>query len=149
MADATTANPLAGVPTSTDPTASFLTQIYDLVRGVSGKDNSQASNAAAAADPFASQRGPYQGMLSKLLTDPGSFTSDPGYQFAKEQGLEGVSRANNALGIGNSGKNVLDLDKYATGYAEQAYDTRINQLMQLSGATSGSPGTAASVPTLR
>lgn len=137
----------------------------------------QAREAAGMADPFSGQRGryqtqlgtalggglpnPYQDQLTGLLTNPSSFQTDPGYQFALSQGQEGISRAANALyGTQRSGAIAPELAKYTEGYANQAYDTRINQLTGLtgmqntynqnqigqlltaSGATTGSPAAA-------
>ena len=124
-------------------TGDLLTQFYDLISGVSGKDVNRAKEAASLADPFASQRGQYQKQLQGLLTDPNSFKTDPGYQFALGQGQEGISRASNALyGTQRTGHLAPELAKFNEGYASQAYGDRINQLMQLSGANTGSPAAA-------
>jgi len=124
-------------------TGDLLTQFYDLISGVSGKDINRAKEAASLADPFASQRGQYQQQLQGLLTDPSSFKTDPGYQFALGQGQEGISRASNALyGTQRTGHLAPELAKFTEGYANQAYSDRINQLMQLSGANTGSPAAA-------
>jgi hypothetical protein len=132
----------ATVPGS-DPLAQGIGSIYDLIRGVSGYDVTRAQNAAALADPFATQRPQYQQMLQGLLTDPNSFKKDPGYQFALSEGQQGIERQANALyGGGGAGALLPELAKYTEGYAAQNYDQRINQLMTLSGATTGSPGTA-------
>jgi hypothetical protein len=117
----------------------------------------QAREAAGLADPFASQRGQYQDLLktamgqyTDLLTNPGSFSLNPGEQFAEKQGLEGVARHGNAMfGTTRAGGTAIGLDKYATGFAEQAYDTRVkqfgdrvNMLMNPAGVNAGSPAAA-------
>jgi hypothetical protein len=117
--------------------------IYDLIRGITGGDISAASGAALKADPFAPERGQYQQQLAALMRDPNSFKTDPGYKFALGQGQEGITRAENALyGTQRTGSLAPDLAKFTEGYASQAYADRINQLMVLSGATTGSPAAA-------
>lgn len=75
----------------------------------------------------------YSNSLKKLLTDPSSFTTDPGYQFAKDQALDGVMRANSSmLGSGNIATALADR---AGGMASQAYDGRVNQLAALLGTS--------------
>lgn len=158
--------PQIGVPGAGSPSGTvqspagwggWIAQLYDLYRGVSGQDINQAQRAAYAADPFASQRPQYQTALqttfgqqpspalqrlTDLLTNPGSFTADPGYQFAKEQGLEGVARHGNAMfGTTRSGNTAIALDQYGTGFAEQAYDTRVNQLLGQAGLESSNYNT--------
>jgi len=138
-------NPITGVPgtAGSDPLALFATQIYDLFRGAGGTDINQSKAAAAAADPFSTQRPQYQQMLQGLLTDPTSFKADPGYQFALGQGQEaGLRSANKIYGTQRAGAIPIELAKYTEGYAAQNYDNRINQLLTLSGANTGSPGTA-------
>ena len=98
------------------------------------------------ADPFASQRPQYQQQLQQLMTDPNSFKQDPGYQFALGQGQEAISGASNALyGGTRAGSLYPELAKYTEGYASQSYDNRIQQLMQMAGVQSGSPGTAGAL----
>ncbi|MDE2022533.1 MAG: hypothetical protein KGI71_06520 [Patescibacteria group bacterium] len=109
--------------------------IMDLIRGVKGTDVYNAQTAAGYADPFASQRGQYQKQLQGLLTDPNSFQMDPGTQFAENQALQAVGRQGNSMfGTTRSGNTAQALEQTAAGYGAQAYNTRIQQLMQMSGA---------------
>jgi hypothetical protein len=107
--------------------------------------NSGASTAANAADPFASQRGQYQGMLSNLINNPSSITSTPGYQFGLTQSQNAVEGSAAANGMVNSG-NVLDaLSTNAQGYASTQLTNQELLFAQLSGANVGSPGEAGSI----
>lgn len=73
--------------------------------------------------------GYYGNALKGMLSNPGSFQTDPGYQFAKQQALDAVMRSNsNMLGSGNL---MNALEDRASGLASQAYDTRLNQLTGL------------------
>lgn len=156
----------------------FLLGLFDLNEGARGAGQNRGSTAADIADPFRGERGKYmpmlfdalagsrtgpgQNQLLKLLNDPGSFTMDPGAQFAMEQGLEGVARHGNAMfGTTRSGNTAIELEKFATGFAGEQYSNRINQLLGLtqlenqdrqayidelligSGAKTGSPAAAA------
>ncbi len=127
-------------------TTTGITQLYDLISGLTGQDIRQGQQAAAAADPFASQRGQYQTELSNLMKDPSSFKTDPGYQFALQQGQDALlAKAGAMYGGGRAGAILPELAKYTEGYASQAYDNRINQLMQMAGVNAGSPGTAGAI----
>ena len=127
----------------------LLTGGYDIYRGLAGGgrgDVGRAKESAAMADPFASQRPQYQQQLLGLMTDPNSFKQDPGYQFALSQGQGAISGASNALyGGTRAGSLYPELAKYTEGYASQSYDNRIQQLMQMAGVQSGSPGTAGAL----
>lgn len=104
-----------------------------------------ASSAAAAADPFTSQRGQYQDQLSKLLNNPSSITSDPGYQFQLKQGLDAVNGSMAAGGFLNSGNRASALEKYGQDYASTQLQNKELFLAQLAGANVGSPGTAGQI----
>ena len=120
--------------------------IYSALAGGSQGDIGRAKESAAMADPFASQRPQYQQQLQQLMTDPNSFKQDPGYQFALSQGQQAISGASNALyGGTRAGALYPELAKYTEGYAAQNYDNRIQQLMQMAGVQSGSPGTAGAL----
>lgn len=131
-----------------DPTGSagLISQIIDLFKGIKGDDLDAANGIADVADPFRQQRSKSQEMLFKLLSDPTSFTQDAGYQFAKDQGLDATARKGNAMfGTTRVGNTAVELDKFGTGFASQAYNDRIQQLMKMSGVDSGSPATAAAM----
>lgn len=75
----------------------------------------------------------YSNSLRSLLTDPSSFTADPGYQFARSEALRAVTGQNsNMLGSGNL---LNALEDRASGLASQAYDNRVNQLSGLLGTS--------------
>lgn len=107
--------------------------------------NSGAQNAANAADPFASQRGQYQTMLSNLINNPSSITSTPGYQFGLQQSQNAVEGSAAANGMVNSGNVLQALSTNAQGYASTQLNNQELFLAQLSGANIGSPGEAGSI----
>ena len=133
-----------------DSIGAGLGGVLSLIQGLSSGPYgavTQAQQAAALADPFAAQRAGYQDQLRGLLSDPSSFKTDPGYQFALSQGQDAIKGNAGALYGGTAGLGGLnpELAKFTEGYAAQNYDNRINQLMQMSGANTGSPATAGQI----
>src|ERR1700679_2974331 len=130
---------------------SFAAVAGGLAAGAVGVVGSQvlggggASGAASAADPFASQRGQYQSMLSNLINNPSSITSNPGYEFGLQQSQNAVEGSAAANGMVNSGNVLQALSTNAQGYASQQLTNQELLLAQLSGANVGSPGEAGSI----
>ena len=120
-----------------------LDELYQLPQQQSVQSQGIANEASRLADPFASQRGQYQTMLSKTMANPGEFGSSPAYQFAFDQGLQGVNRSLAKGGMLNSGNRLTELTKYGQGMAGQQYFNQANLLSGLAGARSGSPVGAA------
>lgn len=109
-----------------------------------------ASASANAADPFSSQRGQYQSMLSDLLTgDPAkteaTLSSQPGYQFGLNQAIQSTQGSAAAAGMLNSGNALSAIQQTSQGYADQQFYNYAQMLMQLSGANTGNPGMAGSI----
>jgi len=59
----------------------------------------------------------------------------PGYQFAREQGLEGISRQGAQMGKLYSGQTMKEMAKFGTGLASQTYQQQVGNLMNLLGRT--------------
>lgn len=66
--------------------------------------------------------------LLKLLSDPSSIESQPGYQFAYNQGLDAVNRTAAAKGQLGSGNRLYDLTKYGQGLASTQYQNTLSGL---------------------
>jgi hypothetical protein len=107
--------------------------------------NSGAQGAANAADPFSSQRGQYQQMLSQLINNPSSITSNPGYEFGLQESNKAVEGSAAANGMVNSGNVLQALSTNSQQYASQQLNNQELLLAQLSGANIGSPGTAGQI----
>lgn len=107
--------------TALDNSQSFLDQtqtgatMYSNALGLNGADGVQAAQDA--------------------------FQAGPGYQFARDQGLDAVMRKASAMGRVGSGNTSMDLVNYATGLADQTYNSwldRVGGYMEnLGGATGG------------
>lgn len=104
--------------------------------------NDIANRAAAAADPFASQRGQYQTMLSQLMTNPSSFNLSPAAQAQMRLGTENLQRSAAAQGFLGSGNILASLQQYGQDVASKDYWNYITNLSTLSGAATSSPAAA-------
>ena len=102
-----------------------------------------AQQAVGMADPFGKYRGQFAKQLQTLYQNPWQIADTPGYQFRLAQGLEGVNRNAAASGMLGSGNRLMELMRYGQDYGSQEFDNEIARLMQLSGATMGSPTGAA------
>lgn len=90
--------------------------------------------ARAGADPFAPYRGEYAQQMQRLMRDPGSIVSAPGYQ----AGLQGVMRSMAAQGYQGSGNMMAALQDYSGDF--------YNQTLRMLGGFAGAgvdPGTGA------
>lgn len=75
-----------------------------------------------------------------------AFQTNPGYQFQLDQGLQALGRGNSARGSFQSGGAGIDELKYATGYADQAYDKWLGNLTGYNGvAATGTAGQAGAL----
>jgi len=118
-------------------TVSSVVGIASGVSGLLGGDDSGQSNqqAAQAADPFAPYRAQYIGQLNTLMSNPWEVTKQPGYEWLRSQGEQGVIRTLAAQGRTQSGAEQIELAKYDQGFANTFYNDSLNRLMQLSGAS--------------
>lgn len=64
--------------------------------------------------------------------DYSSFYNSPDYQFAQQQGEQGIERGANARGMNLSGGTLRDLSSFNSGLATQQYGNYYNRLMGLS-----------------
>lgn len=109
--------------------------------------SASSSNAAALADPFASQRSQYQTQLSDLVKDPSSFLSSPLHKATTDYGVQAINRSAAAKGQLNSGNRLTDLLRYGQATGAENYYKQADLLSTLSGATTSSPAAAASAQT--
>jgi hypothetical protein len=116
------------------------------------------SGATGQADPN-SFGGQAKQRLSDLMgfngADPtAALRATPGYQFALQQGLQGIENSAAARGMQLSGATLKDLNDYAQGRADTTYQQQlgnaqsvynndVSNLMQMAGLGSGAAGTAS------
>lgn len=65
--------------------------------------------------------------------DYSAFNNSPGFQFAKDQGNQAITRTAGANGSLYTPNTLAMLSQYNTGYASQNYNNYIGQLMQSAG----------------
>ena len=85
--------------------------------------------------------------LQRLISDPSSLSSLPGYQFQLDQGINALDRSAAARGMLNSGRQSKDLLRFGQGLADSTYGSQLARLMALNqqgiGATGAQVGTQA------
>lgn len=105
------------------------------------------SDLSKAYDPFIQTGLTANTALARLLADPSSVSSLPGYQFAQEQGVQALDRGAASRGMLNSGRASKDLLRFGTGLADQTYGSQLQRLMGLNqqgmASTGAQVGTAA------
>jgi hypothetical protein len=95
----------------------------------------QMGQYAKQADPFAQYRTGLAGQLNQLLQNPQTVTQTPGYQFQLSQGLQAQQAQQAAQGRLVSGGALLEAQKYGQGLASGQYQTQLQNLASLSGAS--------------
>lgn len=79
--------------------------------------------------------------LNRLIADPSSVRSLPGYSFDMSQGTEALDRSAGSHGLLHSGRAAKDLLRFGTGLADKTYGDQLSRLM---GVTQGVGGMGAS-----
>lgn len=80
-------------------------------------------------DPYVQTGNTGNAALMRLLEDPSSLRSLPGYQFAQEEGTQALDRSAAARGRLNSGRQSKDLMRFGTGLADSTYGNQLARLM--------------------
>lgn len=92
----------------------------------------------SAINPMLSAMG-YKGDMSKDMSnplnqqfsfDPSHLDQTPGYQFALQQGMQGINNSSAAKGLGMSSANMRDAARFTTGLADQTYGDQYNRALQ-------------------
>lgn len=103
------------------------------------------TDAQKMADPFASSRQQYIDKLNALMSNPSLVMSQPGYQFALQQGMQGLNRNLSKSGMSTStpgfpgtpasGAAGIAQQTYGQNFALKSYNDYVTQLSGLAGAT--------------
>lgn len=83
-------------------------------------------------DPYVATGNAGNAALLRLLQDPSSVASLPGYQFDMQQGVNALDRSAAARGTLNSGRSQKDLLAYGTGLADNTYGSQLQRLLGVS-----------------
>lgn len=117
---------------------------YNNSLGYLGEGYNEAKDAYNKAgslyDPVAADYGAYSGMYRNALGLGGREGSDaataafrttnPGFGFAYDQGMQGLNRAASAGGRLASGGALMEAQKYGTGLADQTWQKWLENLMR-------------------
>jgi hypothetical protein len=87
---------------------------------------------------FAEQQG-FEKQLADLIANPSSITSQPGYQFQFDQGLQALMRSQAAGGFYGSGNMGTALTQYGQQFAMSDLSQQEQLLASLSGLAPASP----------
>jgi len=128
------ADALDRISTGEDEAAGFLTEGRDQGNAalIAGRDAGLAAYAPYAA---AGQAG--SAMYTNALglngaggneTAVNAFQTGPGYDFAMDQGMQGLQRLNASRGRLDSGNTMIDAMTYGQGLANQEYGNWLNRL---------------------
>lgn len=116
------------------------------IRGANTNMTAVGQAAAKVADPWASQRGQYQTMLSQLTQNPGSaMQNNPFFKWQMNQGLDAVNRKMAASGGRVSGNRMMALSDYAQNQSGQNFFQLADLYALLGGAKNQNPAAAASM----
>lgn len=141
----------AGTPTSPAPSGQYgLPQygipdlglaLYDLYRSSQQRKELESvqKKATQIADPYAQYRPQAAKRLNALVSNPGSITESPSYQFRFDEGVDALNRGLAASGLRGSGNRMRALMELGQGMASQEYEAEFDRLNRLS---TGSPSTA-------
>lgn len=146
--------------------------VYDIYRGVSGRDMDLGREIGNIADPFGRHRGQYQDQLGRTMVNPEetirlrdqiealrknpaeAIRLDPSYQSRLDAGQQALERTLARTGHLGSGNALIEAQRYGQDFASQEYDKQmrrltgdydqqISRLMQLAGVNAGDPRAAA------
>jgi hypothetical protein len=99
---------------------------------------------ADAYDPYVATGLQANDAYGRLLQDPSSVRSLPGYQFLQDEGIRGLDASAGAHGMLKSGRGAKDLLRFSQGLADQTYGSQLDRLfrgsqagMQATGAQTG------------
>lgn len=124
-----------GVGIAGSEAAGATTSAANTAAGVQEQALSQEATLSAPYRALGQSAIPQLQTLLGLTGGPGgaakeetALASTPGYQFAKTQGLEGVTNSAAAGGMLKSGNTLQALDQFGTGLADQTYQQAVGNL---------------------
>lgn len=100
----------------------------------------QFRRLAGGYDPYVEAGGEAAGQFTRLLRDPSSVRSLPGYEFNRTEGMRGVENSAAARSGILNGKTLKDVDRFNTNYADTMYGNQFQRLMGATGQGQGAVG---------
>ena len=106
--------------------------IQDMINA--GKEyNTSIQTLAEDYNPYVESGLGSLGAFDRLVSNPSSLRSLPGYQFAQDEGLRAVDSSAARRGMLNSGRNIKDTLRFSQGLADQTYGDQFSRLFNASG----------------
>ena len=90
---------------------------------------SAMATPAIPATPSFTPTAPMAAPTPFALPTAAEAANTPGYQFTRDQGIQGVLRSDIARGFGIGGAALKDIAQFSTGLADQYYGNRVAQAM--------------------
>lgn len=137
-----------GAGAARDAAADTYLKQQNATRALRDYGDQYATDYASLAQgyaPYEQTGGAANTALMRLLQDPSSVRSLPGYQFAQQEGINALDNSGSARGMTNSGRQQKDLLRFGTGLADQTFGSQLQRL--LSGASLGMGATGGRVAT--
>jgi hypothetical protein len=96
-----------------------------------GYGDEYASNMSSLYQPYANTGAEANSALARLMADPNSLRSLPGYQFAMDEGVQALERSANRKGGRGVQNGALskDLLRFGTGLADSTFGNQFSRLM--------------------
>lgn len=109
----------------------------NIYQGIQGLNNLGRSpnQAQQSADPYSIYRVQAASDLNRLMSNPSLVYSLPGYNFAQQEAARNIQRQAAAVGGLSSGATVAALTREAPRIAQNWFDSYVQNLASLAGAT--------------
>lgn len=114
-----------------------------------GKQQTASAGLRAAGDNYAANFEPWRATgqqandgVSRLLADPSSVRSLPGYQFQMDEGQRALDHSATSKGNLFSGAAAKDTLRFSQGLADQSYGNQLQRLLGVSQQGLGATGQA-------
>ena len=109
--------------------------IYSAANTASWRAGVAGQDAARVADPYGYQRrNAAADSFDRLLKNPGQINSSPVYKYLMSQQMNAVKAKNAAMGLNNSGRGMLALQKSARDASSEAFFPLLSAYGKASGA---------------
>lgn len=128
--------------TSSDAANRAAADTYAKQQAASGKLVAAGDQYATNFDPWRATGQQANDGVARLLADPSSVRSLPGYQFQQDEGLRALDHSATSKGNLFSGGAAKDVMRFSQGLADQSYGNQLSRLMGVSQQGLGATGQA-------
>ena len=125
----------SGQKTGGSNLSSLIGAGLNIYSAMNARDPQSPELAQAGASPWSKYAGDAAQQLNALNNNPNLVYGLPGYSWQQKQGQQQVGRSAAAAGANLSGGTLAALNQQAQSTASDFFNTRVNQLSQMAGAT--------------